>query len=139
MKLSSFFIFSKKSFCSFVNFFGVQTLICIKKSPFPYPFKLGKPLLFKRKILPDCIPSSILICDEHCYIEPYLPINLEKRYEKGMLTFEVKVSNKSYLYNHNKDYFEFLWKIADDLSEFESNEQTYKNLVVNKINAVKEY
>src|SRR5690606_10058792 len=35
IKLSSSFILSKKSFCSFVNFLGVQTLICIKKSPFP--------------------------------------------------------------------------------------------------------
>lgn len=79
------------------------------------------------------IQSSILITDDECYIEPYLPVNLEERYEKGMLTFELKLSNTSYLYNHNKKYFEFLWNLSDDIDKYKSNIDTYKKQLENKL------
>ena len=43
------------------NSCGVQTFICIKKSPVPYRSILGKPLPFSLRILPDWVPDSILI------------------------------------------------------------------------------
>ncbi|MFR9211672.1 MAG: hypothetical protein ACLVKT_15405, partial [Intestinibacter bartlettii] len=61
------------------------------------------------------IPASVLLTDLDCFIEPYLPINLNERYEKGMLTYEIKVDKTSYLYKHNKKYFDFLWEISDDI------------------------
>ena len=79
------------------------------------------------------IQSSILITDDECYIEPYLPVNLEERYEKGMLTFELKLSNLSYLYNHNKNYFDFLWSLSDDIEKYEKNINTYKTQLKNKL------
>lgn len=80
------------------------------------------------------IPSSILLTDDNCYIEPYLPINLEKRYENGMLTFELQLSNSSYLYQHNKDYFDFLWEISDDIDTYQKNITVYQEQLRNKFN-----
>ena len=76
--------------------------------------------------------------DDNCFIEPYLPINLDKRYEEGMLTFELKLSKYSYLYNHNKDYFEFLWKISDDIDTYHQNIENYKSILKNKFDFFKE-
>ena len=84
------------------------------------------------------IPSSILLTDDNCFIEPYLPINLEKRYENGMLTFELQLSNESYLYQHNKDYFDFLWKISDDIDTYQRNITVYKDQLKTKFNFNKE-
>ena len=61
LKFSSSDILSKNCFCSLFNSCGVQTLICIKKSPVPYLSILGKPFPFNLKIFPDCVPASILI------------------------------------------------------------------------------
>lgn len=84
------------------------------------------------------IPSSILLTDDNCFIEPYLPVNLEKRYEKGMLTFELQLSNSSYLYHHNQDYFKFLWEISDDIDAYYNNMVTYKEHLKNKLDFFKE-
>lgn len=76
--------------------------------------------------------SSILLTDKDCYIEPYLPVNLEERYEKGMLTFELKVSKTSYLYRHNKKYFDFLWEFSEDYETYISHVEKYKEILKNK-------
>lgn len=80
------------------------------------------------------IPSSILLTDNECFIEPYLPVNLSERHEKGMLTFEVKVSRSSNLYRHNKKYFNFIWEISDNIETYKKNEEYYREQLNNKLN-----
>lgn len=79
------------------------------------------------------IPASVLLTDLNCFIEPYLPVNLNKRYEKGMLTYEMQVDKTSYLYEHNKEYFEFLWEISDDIEVYKKNIEIYKKQLKDKI------
>ncbi len=79
------------------------------------------------------IPSSVLLTDDDCYIEPYIPVNIQERYEKGMLTFEVKLSSTAQLYQHNVKYFEFLWEVSDSFEEYNKNVRNYKRQLKSKI------
>lgn len=79
------------------------------------------------------MPSSILLTDSECYIEPYLPINLQERYDKGMLTFELLVSNQSELYKHYENYFEFLWSMSEDYNTFMKTQKTKKENLSKKL------
>lgn len=75
------------------------------------------------------IPASILITDSDCYIEPYLSINRHLRHVQGMMTFEVRVSDTSKQYQHNRNYFDFLWDISIGLDEYMASiEQSKKQL-----------
>jgi hypothetical protein len=79
------------------------------------------------------IPSSILITDNVCFYEPYLPVNLLERHEKGMLTFELMLSNQTSLYKHSKEYFDFLWEISEDIEVFEANRELYRKALECKL------
>lgn len=76
--------------------------------------------------------SSILLTDQDCYFEPYLPVNLDERYEKGMLTFELKVSKTSNLYRHNRKYFDFLWGLSEDYDSYITHIEEYKERLKSK-------
>ena len=78
------------------------------------------------------IMSSILLTDKDCYMEPYLPVNLDERYEKGMLTFELRISNTSYLYRHNKKYFDFLWNLSEDYESYVTHIEEYQKRLLDK-------
>lgn len=74
------------------------------------------------------MPASILITESHCFFEPYLSINLLERYNKGLLTYEIQADNKSHIYVHVKDYFDFLWDISESYENFKKCEEAHKNL-----------
>ena len=84
------------------------------------------------------MPASILITDIDSYFEPYLPIKHLDRYYKSMITFEMKVSKKSSLYEYSGNYFDFLWSISDDYDIYSKNEMMYKKMLKEKERFFKE-
>ena len=44
-----------------LNFFGIITSAITNISPLPYPSTYGTPFPFNLKLVPDCVPSGILI------------------------------------------------------------------------------
>ncbi len=72
------------------------------------------------------IPASLLLTEKYIFYEPYLPVDLFKRHEKGMLTFELQAVAASNLYSVSNDYFTYLWNMSEDIEDFFENEEIHK-------------
>lgn len=84
------------------------------------------------------IPSSILITDNCCFFEPYLPVNLWERSKNNMLTFELKISEQSPLYKYSSNYFNYLWESSETFESLNYYEEGYKALLQNIIMNIKQ-
>ena len=72
------------------------------------------------------IPASLLLTDKYIFYEPYLPVDLFKRHEQGMLTFEIQATADSNLYSVSNDYFIYLWNMSEDIDDFFKNEEVHR-------------
>ena len=71
------------------------------------------------------IPSSVLITDNYCFLEPYLPVNQFERQNFGLLTFETMIDKTSRIYKHATSYFDFMWNSSEEYDSFIANENIF--------------
>lgn len=73
------------------------------------------------------IPSSILMTETSCFIEPYINTNLTERFQNSLHTFEIQCSNDAILARHANDLFLQYWSHALAVDEFEKRKARLKS------------
>lgn len=87
--------------------------------------------LIKLKFTKLDIPASIAITDNNAFFEPYLNINIRERTQKDMMTFDIQITNKSYLYQHFKNYFKYFWDISSELDLYKIDQKDEIQRLIN--------
>ena len=68
----------------------------------------------------------MLLTEATGFFEPYLPVNLNERLRKSIISFELEFSDSNYFYKHCMDYFDMLWKLSIPYEKFVEMEDTWK-------------
>jgi hypothetical protein len=84
------------------------------------------------------MPHSILVGDQHCFVEPYLCIHASERMTQGMMTFETRFTADSAQYNHCSTYFDARWREAMGVDEMLTREPELKSRFRDQFNSMVE-
>src|SRR5947209_6226303 len=72
------------------------------------------------------VHATMLLTEATGFFEPYLPVNLNERLRKSIISFELEFSESNYFYKHCMDYFDMLWKLSIPYEKFVEMEDTWK-------------
>jgi hypothetical protein len=72
------------------------------------------------------VHATMLLTEATGFFEPYLPVNLNERLRKSIISFELEFSESNYFYKHCMDYFDTLWRLSIPYEKFVEMEDTWK-------------
>ena len=78
------------------------------------------------RISTHAVHATMLLTEATGFFEPYLPVNLNERLRKSIISFELEFSDSNYFYKHCMDYFDMLWKLSIPYEKFVEMEDTWK-------------